>query len=72
MALRQGRRSTDVGARKAAYDTAQELLAKDITTVPLLFDLYGNIHTKQVSGLSAPRPNALGLIEPGDLYFVQH
>ena len=71
VALRQGRRSTDVNARKAAYDTAQELLAKDITTVPLLFDLYGNIHTKQVSGLSTPRPNALGLIEPGDLYFVQ-
>ena len=71
MALRQGRRSTDFAARKAAYNIVQELLAKDVTTVPLLFDLYGNMHTKQVSGLRPPRPNALGLIEPGDLYFVQ-
>ena len=54
-ALRQGRKSTDFATRKAAYDIVQEQLAKDVTVVPLLFDLYGNVHTKKVSGLSRPR-----------------
>ena len=70
-ALRQGRKSTDFATRKAAYDIVQEQLAKDVTVVPLLFDLYGNVHTKNVSGLSRPVPNSLGLINPGDLYLVK-
>jgi peptide/nickel transport system substrate-binding protein len=70
-ALRQGRKSTDFATRKAAYDIVQEQLAKDVTVVPMLFDLYGNVHTKGVSGLSRPQPNSLGLIDQASLYLVQ-
>jgi peptide/nickel transport system substrate-binding protein len=70
-ALRQGRKSTDFATRKAAYDIVQEQLAKDVTVVPMLFDLYGNVHTSGVSGLSRPQPNALGLIDQASLYLTQ-
>ncbi len=70
-ALRQGRKSTDFATRKAAYNIVQEQLAKDVTVVPMLFDLYGNVHTKGVSGLSRPQPNSLGLIDQASLYLVQ-
>jgi ABC-type transport system substrate-binding protein len=70
-ALRAGRKTTDQAARRRAYDIVQEQLAKDVVVVPLLFDLYGNIHSKSVSGLSTPQPDSLGLIDPGDLYRIK-
>jgi hypothetical protein len=39
--------------------------------VPLLFDLYGNVHSNKTSGLSKPWPNSLGLINTGTLYFIK-
>ena len=35
---------------------------------PILYDLFGNIHTDQVSGLPAPEPWSLGAIKVAGLY----
>lgn len=69
-ALEKGRETTDFDERKKQYDIVQEQLAKDVVIVPLLFDLYGNVHTKDVSGFPRPRRNSLGLITVADLYRV--
>lgn len=69
-ALREGRKSADPARRRTAYFRFQKDLAKDVVVIPLLFDLYGNVHSLHVSGLATPRPNSLGLISPGDLYRV--
>ena len=70
-ALDSGRSFTDVAKRKAIYDTVQKQVSKDVVFIPLLFDLYGNIHTNKTSGLSRPWPNYLGLINTSTLYFIQ-
>ncbi len=65
-------RQTDVlSKRKQYYDTVQEQVSKDVVYVPLLFDYYGNVFRDNVSGLSTPSVNSLGIIRPGDLYYQQ-
>lgn len=68
-ALDKGRSVTDFDKRKEQYDIVQREMAKDAIIVPLLFDLYGNIHVQSVSGLERPWPNALGLINAAYLYY---
>ncbi len=67
-AMDAGRATTDFAARKKQYDIVQQELAKGVYIVPMLFDLYGNIHLTSVSGLERPWPNSLGLISVGTLY----
>lgn len=69
-ALDAGRETADPATRKVQYDIVQKELQKDVVIVPLLFDLYGNIHRANVSGFVRPRANLLGLITVADLYRV--
>ncbi len=69
-ALEAGRGTADTTERHKQYDIVQQQVAKDVVIVPLLFDLYGNIHTADVSGLPRPRSNSLGLISLAGVYFV--
>ncbi len=69
--LDQGRKYTDIATRRRLYNTVQKQVSKDVVFVPLLFDLYGNIHSSKTSGLSKPWPNSLGLINTSTLYFVK-
>lgn len=70
-AMAAGRTTTDFDKRKAQYDIVQREMAKEAVVIPLLFDLYGNIHVSSVSGLERPWPNSLGLINAGYLYYKQ-
>jgi peptide/nickel transport system substrate-binding protein len=62
------RATTDEGEQIKFLATVQEEASKDIPTLPLLYDLFGNIHTDQVSGLPAPEPWSLGAIKVAGLY----
>lgn len=66
--MEQGRQTADPAARKKLYDQVQEQMAADVVYLPTLFDYYGNVFTKGLSGLSAPSPVSLGIITPGTLY----
>lgn len=70
-AMTAGRSTTDFDKRKAQYDIVQREMAKEAVVIPLLFDLYGNIHGANISGLERPWPNSLGLINAGYLYYKQ-
>ncbi len=66
--LKEARRTADVAEREALYDKIQAQISKDVVVVPLLFDYWGNVYRKNVSGLSTPSSSSLGIIDPGDLY----
>lgn len=70
-AVTAGRETADVKKRKVQYDIVQQQLQKDVVIIPLLFDLYGNIHRTNVSGFARPRANLLGLITVAELYRVK-
>lgn len=70
VALEEARSTGDQAKRKELYDQIQVQVAKDVVYVPLLFDLYANVFTKDVSGLSTPSPASLGIIQPDTLYYV--
>jgi len=70
-ALDQGRRTSGEAARKKLYDKVQRQLAKDVVYVPLLFDYDGNVFRRNVSGLTTPSPTSLGIIRPGNLYYIE-
>jgi ABC-type transport system substrate-binding protein len=70
-ALDSARKYTDINTRRRLYNTVQKQVSKDVVFVPLLFDLYGNVHSNKTSGLSKPWPNSLGLINTGTLYFIK-
>ncbi|MBS1847628.1 MAG: ABC transporter substrate-binding protein [Actinobacteria bacterium] len=69
--LNQGRQTADVTKRKAIYDKIQTQVAKDVVIIPLVFDYWGNVFAKSISGLSVPAPNSLGIIDPAGLYEVK-
>ncbi len=69
--LEEARKTTNVAQRKALYAKVLAKTTADIVYVPLLFDLFGNVHQTNVSGLSRPDPSALGGIRPGELYYVK-
>ncbi len=68
--LNEARRTADVATRKELYDQVQRQVAADVVIVPLLFDYWGNVFDKDISGLAAPSPSSLGIIRPGTLYRV--
>ena len=68
--LEAGRTHADVSYRKSVYDKVQIQTAADVVYVPLLFDLFGNVHSDKISGLSLPDPTSLGTIRPGELYYI--
>lgn len=68
--LDEARETADPAKRKELYDKIQVQVAKDVVYVPLLFDLFGNVFSKDVSGLSAPSPGSLGIINPDSLYYI--
>ena len=57
------RATTDPEAQIAALEVIQNEIAVDLPTVPLLFDLFGNIYSNRVSGLPIPEPWSLGAIK---------
>ena len=67
-ALEKGRSTDDFEERKKQYDIIQEQTSKDIVTITLAYDIFGNIHTKQVKGLPTPEKNSLGAIKPAYLW----
>ncbi len=67
-ALTKGRGLSGVEARKPYYDTVQAQVAADIVNIPLLYDLSGNVHRADLSGLGRPSPTYLGLIPTAGLY----
>jgi ABC-type transport system substrate-binding protein len=67
-ALDDIRATTDPEEHLSLLKVVQEESAKDIPTLPLLYDLFGNIHTDKVSGLPAPEPWSLGAIKVAGLY----
>lgn len=69
--LDEGRSNPDDAVRKKVYGEIQVQVAKDVVYIPLLFDYFGNVFRKNVSGLSTPSPNSLGIIEPGQLYYTK-
>ena len=69
-ALNKGRTVSGVAARKPYYDIVQQQVAKDKAQFPLLFDYYGNIHRKNVSGLGIPSGSWLGTISLAGLYYT--
>lgn len=66
--LAEARTTTDPATRKKAYDKVLKQFAHDVVYVPTLYDYYGNVFRNTISGVSAPLPNALGIIQPGGLY----
>ena len=67
-ALEGIRATTDEDEQIALLKTVQEEATKDIPTLPILYDLFGNIHTDKVSGLPAPEAWSLGAIKVAGLY----
>jgi peptide/nickel transport system substrate-binding protein len=62
--LAEGNATTDFAKRKAAYDKAQEILAKDVPTMPTLYDIFGNISNDKVFGVPpSGERNSLGAIQ---------
>jgi peptide/nickel transport system substrate-binding protein len=69
--LNEARQTNDTAKRKALYDKIQVQVSKDKFVVPLLFDYWGNVFAKNISGLGTPSPGSLGIIRPGTLYRTQ-
>ena len=67
-AMTDGRGTTDFEKRKAAYFQAQALFVKDVPTIYLLFDLFGNISSDKVSDMAHPEGNSLGAIKFTEVY----
>lgn len=70
-ALEQGRQTADRAERQKLYATVQQQVATDVVYVPLLFDYDGNVFRNNVSGLTTPSPTSLGIIRPGNLYYIK-
>lgn len=66
--LDEARQTSDRAERKKLYDQVQAQVAKDVVYIPLLFDYYGNVFRKDISGLSTPSPTSLGIIDPATLF----
>ena len=43
-------------------------IAQDVPTLPLLYDLFGNVYSPSLSGLPVPEPWSLGAIELATVY----
>jgi peptide/nickel transport system substrate-binding protein len=64
----EGAATADFAKRKAAYDKVQDLLAKDLPGLPMMYDLFGNITSTKVSDLPSPEGSALGAIKLTTVY----
>ncbi len=71
-ALDEGRQTADEETRKKLYGDLQRQLAEDVVYIPLLFDYYGNVFRSSLSGLSTPSATSLGVIRPGNLYYLDN
>ena len=67
--LNLGRTVEGIATRKPYYDIVQEQVANDKPYIPLLFDYYGNVYQKSLSGLGTPRPDNLGTIPLATLFY---
>ena len=66
--LEEGRATSDTEERVDIYDEVQEIIAEEIPSIPLLYDLFGNIYTDAVGSPPPGEANSLGAIKPGFLY----
>jgi len=67
-ALNDIRLTTDNARQVSDLKDVQLQIAKDVPTIPLLYDLFGNIYSTKVSGLPVPEPWSLGAIKFTTLY----
>ncbi len=65
------RQTTDVAEQTRLLKAIQVILAHDVPVVPLLYDLFANIHSVNVSGFPIPAPNSLGALKFATLYRVK-
>ena len=70
-ALKDGQSTTDFAKRKAAYDIVQEITAKEVPALTLLYDLFGNITTTKVSDLPKAEANSLGALQLATVYLLK-
>ena len=68
--LDEARRTADVDERRELYSRIQAQFNDDLVVIPLLFDYWGNVFRKNLSGLSTPSVGSLGIIDPGELYLT--
>jgi ABC-type transport system substrate-binding protein len=67
--LQEGRSTSDFAERKKAYDEVQVIITKEIPSITLLYDLFGNVYDATKVGPPPPgEPNSLGAIRPGFLH----
>lgn len=66
--LEEGRAVAEFEERKAIYDEIQEIISEEIPSIPLLYDLFGNVYTDAVGSPPPGEANSLGAIKPGFLY----
>lgn len=66
--LQEGRSTSDLEERIAIYSEIQEITAEEIPSIPLLYDLFGNVYTDAVGSPPPGEANSLGAIKPGFLY----
>jgi peptide/nickel transport system substrate-binding protein len=66
--LEEGRSTADVEERQRIYGEIQEITGEDVTAIPLLYDLFGNVYTDEVGPPPPGEANSLGAIMPGYLY----
>jgi 4-phytase/acid phosphatase/peptide/nickel transport system substrate-binding protein len=62
-ALEDSRKTADFAARKADYDIVQREIARDVPSITLAYDVFGNIYGAKVHGLPLPEANSLGAIK---------
>ena len=67
-ALEDIRKTADEKEHVRLLKIVQEQVAKDVPSVPLLYDLFANIYNPKVSGFPVPEANYLGAIKFATLY----
>ena len=67
-ALDDIRATSDAAKQVDDLHVVQTEIARDVPTIPILFDLFGNIYSSKISGLPAPEPWSLGAIKLATLY----
>lgn len=66
--LEEGRSTADFDERKEIYDEVQEIIAEEIPSITLNYDLFGNVYTDAVGPPPPGEANSLGAIKPGFLF----
>ena len=70
-ALEDIRKTSDEKEHIRLLKIVQEQVAKDVPSLPLLYDLFANIYSPKISGFPVPQPNSLGAIKFTTLYIKQ-